>query len=127
MNDLPKSFRHIRLELAREPGNPEGDADHGYDILAPLDEDYRIDADTQKAHVDACRVRRFIDGETDAVGLLRHGPGGRWYFDYDPDRDDDDETGYRFGEERFVMGEYVSLADADGDMHTFRVTLVETL
>src|SRR5262245_21897839 len=36
MSDLPAEFRHIRLELAREPGHPQGSSNTGYDLVAPL-------------------------------------------------------------------------------------------
>jgi len=126
--NLPQNFHHIRLELAREEGRPGGDAEHGYDIVAPLTPDRHIDATSAYLeHKQACRVRRFRPGEPDAIGLLRHGPGGRWYIDYDEDRSTDDESGFRFGDERFELGEYVSIREDDGVMHTFKVTRVETL
>jgi hypothetical protein len=31
---LPQQFRQIRLELAREPGHPEGDSGIGYIVIA---------------------------------------------------------------------------------------------
>lgn len=127
MTDLPHAFRHIRLELAREAGHPDGDRAHGYDILAPLGDDGRIDAELAKAHADRCRVRRFRPDEDDAIGRLRHGPGGMWFFDYDEDRDDDNEAGFRFSEEMFRLGDYISVREDDGEMHTFRVTRVEEL
>jgi hypothetical protein len=40
---LPAQFRQVRIELAREPGHPEGDTDVAYVIIAPLDADDRID------------------------------------------------------------------------------------
>ena len=46
-------------------------------------------------------------------------------FDYDETRTDDDESGYRFGAHVFSPGEYVSIKDEDGDVHTFRVVSVE--
>ena len=45
--------------------------------------------------------------------------------DYDADRSSDDETGHRLGAERFVSGEYVSIRDEHGHMHTYRVVSVE--
>ncbi|HUV32064.1 MAG TPA: hypothetical protein VMW31_00710 [Devosiaceae bacterium] len=127
MSDLPPEFRHIKLELARETGHPGGDSGHGYDILAPLTADRRIDAELWKANAGKCRVRRFRPDENDAIGELRHGPGGRWFIDYDSSRDDDDEAGFRFSDEKFIAGEYVSIREDDGEMHTFRVMLVEAL
>lgn len=122
---LTPNFRHVRLELAREKGHPDGDRGHGYDLVVPLDTEGRLDAAEWKTHQAACRVRRFVHGETDLIGRLRRKPGGTWFFDY-AEGEDDDEIGFRFGEERFVHGEYVSIR-SDGAMHTYQVKLVERL
>jgi hypothetical protein len=45
-------------------------------------------------------------------------------FDYDEERLDDDEAGYRFGTHVFAPGEYVTVRDQDAS-HTFRVVSVE--
>lgn len=124
MKDIPTSFRHIRLLLAREKGHPGGDDDHGYDIVAPLTEAGRIDAETFKSHRDVCRIRRFRPDEDDAIGKLVHGPGGHWRFDYDPTDPTDDEVAFRFGDETFAVGEYISIREDDGEMHTFVVVQV---
>lgn len=124
MHNLPQEFRHIRLELAREPDQPVGDTKHGYDILMPLTGDGHIDGDLARAHKVKCRVRRFRPGEEDAIGVLVHGPGGRWFIDYNADNNDDNEPGFRFEEERFTIGEYVSIREDDGVMHTFQVMRV---
>lgn len=121
---LPAEFVQIRLELARERGHPEGDRQTGYEIVAPLDVDGRLMPGLWKIHRDSCRVRHFRDGAEERVGKLRRHPGGSWYFDYDSDRRDDDETGYRLSDERFVPGEYVSIPDEHHEMHTYRVVSV---
>jgi hypothetical protein len=122
--DLPKNFRAIRLALAREPGHPEGDAGIGYVILAPLDQNGRIDAALWKANREACRVARFRpDGED--RGHLIHRPGGSWSFRYDLG-DGSEDVGYHFSDERFVVGEYVSIKEKDKD-HAFRVVSVSPL
>jgi len=58
-----------------------------------------------------------------------HKSGGsehaRWIFDYDDSSDDDDEAGYRFASHAFRPGEYVSIRDENGGMHTFQVVSVE--
>lgn len=120
---LAQNFRHIRLLLAREAGHPAGARDEGYDVLAPLGSDGHIDATTWKKYQAACRVRNFRPGEDDKIGRLRRKPGGQWYFDYE-EGDSDNEIGFRFGEERFVTGEYVSLG-RDGQLHTYQVARVE--
>jgi hypothetical protein len=120
---LPVAFQRIRLELAREPGFPAGSRRHGYVFVAPFDPDGRIDAQLWKMHRADCRVVRFRPSDED-IGHLVHRPGGSWAFHYDIDGDEEDERGYRFGDERFVVGEYVSIEEA-GKMHTFRVVSVQ--
>jgi hypothetical protein len=126
---LPHSFKRIRLNLARSPEFPQGSSRHGYEFVAPLDGNGHIDVEQWRAHRDQCRVRRFWEGEDDEIGLLVHKPGGaehaRWVFDYDPDAEDDDESGYRFGTHAFRPGEYVSIRGEDGEMHTYQVATVE--
>jgi hypothetical protein len=121
---LPRQFRLIRLELAREAAHPAGSQLHGYRLVAPLDADGRIDAKLWKQHRDACRVVRFRPDEEDDVGHLVRQANGSWAFHYDVRGDEEDETGYRFGDERFVLGEYVSIHE-EGALHTFRVVSVE--
>jgi hypothetical protein len=127
MPQFPPEFRRIRLELAREPGHPEGSRRTGYDLVAPLDRNQHLSAELWRKHRDLCRVHRFREGEDDAVGRLARRPGGSWYLDYDQDDRDDDEAGYRLGSERFVIGEYVSIADEHGKMHTYRVVQAATI
>ncbi|MEO1198387.1 MAG: hypothetical protein AAFX39_03995 [Pseudomonadota bacterium] len=115
----------IRLNLARDHDHPDGSSRHGYEFFAPLKDDGHIDADAWKKVRDRCRVRRFWEGEADDIGHLIHRPGGSWAFHYDIDGDEDDEAGYRFGAHAFVPGEYVSIRDEDGEMHTFRIAIVE--
>jgi hypothetical protein len=126
---LPHVLKCIRLQLARSKEFPMGSRRRGYEFVAPLDAAGHIDPRLWHQYRDHCRVRRFWEGEDDQVGRLVHKPGGaehaRWVFDYDPDRDDDDEAGYRFGSHALTPGEYVSIRDEDGDMHTFQVAAVE--
>jgi hypothetical protein len=127
---LPHTLKRIRLHLARSKGFPEGSSGHGYEFVAPLDRNGHIDAELWRKHREHCRVRRFWDGTPEQIGRLLHKPGGsehaRWVFDYDETRADDDEAGYRFGLHAFVPGEYVSISEDDGDLHTFRVISVES-
>lgn len=116
-------FYHIRLEMAREPGHPAGASDEGYDIVAPLDADGRLDAVAWRVNPGRCYARRFSNGQTEARGRLRH-EDRRWIIDLDPG-DAEDAVGYRFGEERFTPGEYVSLTLPDGDQHTYAVVAVQ--
>ncbi len=129
MTTLPHNFKRIRLNLARSKEFPQGSARHGYEFVAPLDANSHIDVEQWKRDRAHCRVRRFWQGDEDQVGLVVHKPGGpehgRWVFDYDQTAEEDDESGYRFGAHAFRPGEYVSIRDEDGEMHTFQVVSVE--
>jgi hypothetical protein len=129
MTTLPHQIKRIRLELARSKEFPSGSRRHGYEFVAPLDETGHIDAKLWHQFRDHCRVRRFWEGEDDQIGRVVHKPGSaehaRWVFDYDANRVDDDESGYRFGAHKFAIGEYVSIRDEDGQMHTFQVASVQ--
>lgn len=126
MADLPHDFREIRLELAREKDHPAGARDFGYTFVAPLDANGQIEPDLWSKHRAACRVVRFRPQEGDQIGHLVRRPGGSWAFHYDVMGTEDDEAGYRFNAERFVIGEYVSVKE-DDETHTFRVVSVEPL
>ena len=129
MTTLPHTLKRIRLNLARSKEFPQGSSQHGYEFAAPLKPDGHIDEALWRQYRERCRVRRFWEGEDDQIGFLVHRPGGpehgRWMFDYNPQRADDDESGYRFGAHAFRNGEYVSIRNEDGEMHTFQVVSVE--
>jgi hypothetical protein len=128
MAKLPHELKRIRLNLARSKEFPSGSARHGYEFVAPLDSKGHIDASLWRAQREHCGVRRFW-GTDEEFGKLVHKAGGnehsRWVFDYDETAEEDDEAGYRFGSHAFVPGEYVSIRDEDGEMHTFQVVSVE--
>ena len=123
---LPAQFRQIRIVLAREPGHPDGDDEVAYIFVAPVDAEGRIDSKLWRAHREACRVARLRPNEQDQHGHLVYHPGGAWGFSYDGETNLPDESGYNFADERFVVGEYVSINER-GKMHTYRVTTVSHL
>jgi hypothetical protein len=123
---LPAQFRQIHIELAREPGHPEGDAGIAYVIIAPLDADDRIDPTLWRQHREACRIARRRPDRRDDAGHLVHRQGGSWAFHYDSGANMPDEVGFRFADERFAPGEYVSINDG-GKLHTYRVASVNRL
>lgn len=127
MAQLPHLLKRIRLELARSKDFPDGSSNHGYELVAPLDADARIDPALWRKHREHCRVRRFW-GNDEEVGHLLHKPGGpehaQWIFDYDNAAEYNDEFGYRFGTHAFRPGEYASIRDEIGELHTFRVVSV---
>jgi hypothetical protein len=118
------AISHIVLELARERKHPHGDPSHGYHLYLPLTPDGHIDAEAWRAHQPLCRVRKFTPSEGERRGRILHGPGGRWTFDYTDETSRDDEQGFRLKDERFVPGEYISIRENDGVMHTFQVISV---
>jgi len=128
MTQLPHEFKRIRLNLARSKEFPSGSARHGYEFVAPLDAAGHIDPAQWQKYRDHCGVRRFWDG-AEEHGRLVHKSGGsehaRWVFDYDNTAEEDDEAGYRFAAHAFRPGEYVSIRDEDGELHTFQVVSVE--
>ena len=118
-------MKRIRLDLARDHDFPSGSSLHGYEFIAPLEENGKIDADRWRENRDKCRVKRFWGRDPDELGHLTRKPGGAWAFHYDIHGDeDDDETGYRFGEHAFVPGEYVSIREHDDTLRTFRIVSV---
>lgn len=121
------TLKNIRLELARDPNHPLGSDRHGYELLAPLDAEGRIDVEEYRKRREECRVWRFWSGEDDEFGHLLHTRGNTWAFHYDIEGDPEGlEAGFRFDQHRFVEGEYVSIKEADGDLHTFQVVAVRS-
>lgn len=121
------TLKQVRLELARDHDHPNGSREHGYDLIAPLDEQGHLDAAEWKKNRDRCRVRRFWAGEPNEIGHLVHRPGGTWAFDYNPKSKSDDKSGFKFDKHRFVPGEYVSLTEHDGVLRTFFIKAVVDL
>ena len=123
---LPAAFRRIYLQLAREPTHPAGNAGFAYVIVAPLNADDRMDPKLWREHREACRVTRIRPDLQDQHGHLVHGPSDGWRFHYESQVNLPDEVGYHFADERFAIGEYVSINEG-GNMHTYRVTSVSRL
>lgn len=125
------TLSRIVLHLARSHGFPQGSEAHGYEIVAPLAPSGRLDAEAWKDVRTRCTVRRIWGAEPDRRGVLVHRAGGAegatWLIDYDRTTHADDEAGYRLGSHTFVEGEYVSIRDEDGDLHTFKVASVRPL
>lgn len=121
-------LRRVRLELARDHEFPDGSRERGYDLIAPLDAKGHIDFDAWKALRDRCRVRRFWAHEREEIGHILHKRGNTWAFHYDIHGDPShDEAGFRFSTHAFVPGEYVSIAEQDDVLRTFRVVSVRDL
>ena len=62
-----------------------------------------IEPEEWKKVRERCRVARFWGTDEHELGHLIRKPGGSWAFHYDIHGDpDDDASGYRFGDERFI-------------------------
>ena len=119
-----RQLKRIRLELARTPESPTGNANYGYEFIAPLTQDYHIDADAWKAVKDHCGVLRFWGPDRPERGMLRH-VGNGWRFDYDPRDDSDDERFFKLDRHSLAVGDYVSVTEHDGVQRPFRVVSVK--
>lgn len=113
----------IKLELARTPEHPEGDPEHGYDFIAPLDKTGMLDPSSWRDQRKQCTVRRFAPGEDDETGHLIHTQGRQWAFHYEEEdvEDEAEESGFKFSSHSFQEGDYVSITENDGETRTFKV------
>ena len=120
------TLKKIRLELARDADFPAGSPNHGYEFVAPLDRDGRIDPKAWHDQRDKCRVLRFWGTDEHEHGHLVRRANKSWGFHYEQEGDVDvgDEAGYRFSDHAFRRGEYVSVREADGELRTFIVAQV---
>jgi hypothetical protein len=123
---LPHAFRKIRLELARERGHPDGDTRIAYTLIAPLDTASRLDPEAWRVHREASRVVRQRPGEPERAGHLIRTRSGDWAFHYEATTGKVDESGYRFADEKFAIGEYVSIVENEKP-HVYKVVSVERL
>jgi len=115
-------LKTIRLELARNPGYPEGSPRHGYEIVAPLDADGYIDLEEWRKNRSACRVRRFWGDQPDEQGELIHGRRG-WAISYVPGEADDERI-FRLDRHVFQVGEYISISEPDDVTYTFMIVSI---
>jgi hypothetical protein len=116
-------LKTIVLRLARNPdaGYPLGDEARGYRIVAPLTGDGLLDLALWRATKEKCTVDRFSPDDAEkADGWLGH-RGAHWYFRYDEDEEGPDEPVFRLGEHQLIVGEYVTVHEADGDALVYRV------
>ena len=118
------SLTRVVMRLGRNPdaGFPDGDNDQGYVIVAPLDKDGRLDLDLWRANKADCTVDRFSsDPAEKADGWLTH-RGSHWFFHYDEEGEGPDEPVYRLGDHTLLLGDYLTIHEADGDDLTYKIT-----
>ena len=118
------SLQQVVMRLARNSEFPAGDDRQGYVLIAPLTADGHIDLDGWRAQKEHCEVRRFHpDPDERADGLLTHN-GSHWRFHYDEDHEGPDEGGFRFGDNVFRPGEYVTITSHGDTPLVFVITEV---
>lgn len=118
------SLTRVTLRLGRNPdaGFPDGNDNHGYVIVAPLDLEGMLDLELWRDNKASCTVNRFSpDPDEIADGWLTH-RGSYWFFHYDEDREGPDEPVYRLGEHSMRVGDYLTIHEADGDDLTYKIT-----
>ncbi|MQT13503.1 hypothetical protein [Segnochrobactrum spirostomi] len=124
MPDTASALYSVTLHLARGPEFPNGSARHGYTIVMPLDADGHLDAKLWERRRADCTAQRFW-GDDDDAGMLVHRSGGQggatWLIDYEAGETEDDEPAFRLDGHRIAIGEYVSIRDEAGALHTFKV------
>lgn len=114
------SLYHVRMTLARDPEFPSGSHAHGYDLVIPLDDKMMLDTAEWGLRENECHVTRFWQGETTRHGMLKH-RGRKWFLDYEPARNDDDEPFFKLEQHSFKEGEYLTVTEADGKDRTFKI------
>lgn len=117
------TLKTIRIELARTPGRPDGDPGHAYEFRAPLNESGFLDRFAWPAARTLCTVHRFSEGREAEQGLLVLSRGGHWAFSYAPGTDDDEGL-FKLGHHKIQVGQYLTVAEHDGQARTFRVVSV---
>jgi hypothetical protein len=123
-------LQHIILHLARSPDFPEGSAERGYELVAPVDASGHLDVEEWRSHKAQCYVTRFWLGQADRHGALVHygaAQGGSWTIHYEGHTSSEDEKGVRLGTHQFVKDDYVSIRDEEGRSHTFKIASVRPL
>lgn len=123
------SLTRVVMRLGRNPdaGYPEGNDNHGYVVVAPLDKDGHLDVDMWREHRAKCTVDRFSpEGADKADGWLTH-RGSHWFFHYDEAHEGPDEPVFRLGDHLLRVGEYLTIHEADGDDLTYKITEAQKL
>ncbi|HUO92071.1 MAG TPA: hypothetical protein VMU22_04075 [Rhizomicrobium sp.] len=114
------SLNRIRLELARMSGFPAGSPWHGYEFVAPLTADGRVDHTAWNELKEMCHVTRFWGDEPDEHGRFVHAASG-WCFKYSQGSEIKRESLFKLDRHRFTPGGYVTVTEPDGEQRAFRI------
>mgnify|MGYP001619327543 CR=1 FL=1 len=117
------SLKRVLMTMARNPGFPNGDSRYGYEFIAPLTPDGRLDAGAWEAVEAKCTVRHFEPGKDDENGMLVLDED-RWFFDYNQDFDADDEPLFKLDKHIMLEGEYITVTEHDRKQRAFQIVSV---
>lgn len=120
-------FHRISLRLAPSPRHRAGHDDDGFEIVAPLDGEGRLDATGLEGKEHLCRVERVAPDEPRRhAGLVHRAARGRrrgaWAFDGDIGEALDAGG---LADVRFAVGAIVALRDRHGAIRRYRVMRLE--
>jgi hypothetical protein len=112
----------VKLELASSREFADGNRDCGYDLLAPLDADGRLDIEAWQRRRHDNWVRRFRPAQEDGWGRLWHDRLG-WFlvFGYGIDSE---EAVLEDEDAPFALGKEISIIEYDGHARRFHVAAV---
>jgi hypothetical protein len=122
---VPDHFFVVHLDLAREPGHPDGAIEDRYTLLLPLAADGRILEREALAAADFCRVSHKAGSADIKRGLILRNDDSAWVFDFGS-AEGPPEIGFRLSQERFSPGEYMSIQRGQAQ-HTYRVVSIQPL
>ncbi len=117
-------LKKIVLELARTQEFPQGSAECGYEITAPLDAKGQLDLEGWKSKKEQCVVRRFWKNEDDQKGRLVHHKGNHWAIEYENTLEE--EPIFKFDRHVFKEGEYISITEHDESEMPFKIVSVKS-
>tara|TARA_R110000868_G_scaffold14669_1_gene67898 strand:+ start:18634 stop:18996 length:363 start_codon:yes stop_codon:yes gene_type:complete len=114
-------MKTIRLELARNADNPEGNPGDAYDLHAALTAGGKIDFAAGDAQL--MTFTRYLPHRPAAHGQLVKTDSGAWAFSYEAG-DDDDEVIVGLENHDLSVGGYLTVVQHDRDEHVYRVVAV---
>ena len=114
-------MKTVRLELARNADNPDGNPGDAYELHTVLSADGKIDF----AHTDTqlMTFARFLPGQDVVHGQLVRTDSGSWAFSYEAG-DDDDERIVGLEHHELVLGNYLTVIQDDQHEHVYRVAAI---
>lgn len=115
----------VKLELARTDEFPSGSASRSYLIRIPLDDQGLIDEEARAADPSRATIRRFWPNERDQSGYILKAKNG-WVFSYAVGEEDDEDL-FHLENHPIRRGEYITVAEPDGDRLPYRIASVSPI